>query len=45
MKIRDFIALPFLIFSTIFELLAVRIGGKWTAEVVLESYKKIKNIL
>ncbi len=40
LKLRDFLALPFLFLSLLFETIAIKVGGIWTADTILESYKK-----
>ena len=38
MKLRDWIALPFLFLSLLFETIAIKIGGKWTGKLLLDSF-------
>lgn len=45
MKIRDFLSLPFLFLSVILEGIAIKIGGVWTAEMILDSYRKLSKLL
>ena len=38
MKLRDFIAYPFIILSLLFETIAIKIGGKWTGKLLMDSF-------
>jgi len=40
-KFRDYLAMPFLVGSAILERLAIDIGGSWTADIILDSYRKM----
>jgi len=40
-RVRDLLAVPFWYLAQVFEMLALRIGGAWTAVLFLETYSRI----
>ena len=38
-RLRDILAIPFLLLSVCFEWIAIKLGGRWTAETIMEGVR------
>jgi len=45
MKLRDFLAVPFWGVAQVLDWVAVLIGGKWTAKLMIDTIKKQAKVL